>query len=974
MTASRFSRRALTLWALLISMMFAIPLFAQTTAVVRGQVTDPSGAAVTQVTVVATPSAGQTGQTKAAVVNKDGSYEIKGLASGTYSVSALAEGFAPFDQNVTVAEGQSARLDIKLQIVEQVQQVNVTGEQHNLSIAPENNASSVVISGKDLEALSDDPDELQQELTALAGPSAGPSGGQIYIDGFTGGQLPPKEAILQVRINQNPFSAEWDKLGYGRIEITTKPGFSQFHGDVMADGNASAFNARSPFAVDQPPYHTEFYNGSIGGPISKKASFFLDAFRRDIQNSSVVSAVVLGPDLTQQPYNTVVINPLARTNISPRFDFQLGKNNVLTARYQWWEDIQDNAGIGQLSLPTQGYDTREVEHTVQISDTQVISSRTVNQTRFQYRHDVTGQTPTSSLPVLNVLGAFTGGGNFTQYVANTEDSYEVQNLTTMSLGKNQVIYGGRLRDNDISSSTTGGFNGSFTFASLTTYQAAELALQQCQPDCGVGVRGASQFTLTAGTPLVKVNYLDLGLYGEDTWRMRPNISLSLGLRFESQNHINDKADFAPRLGFAWGIGHGRTPKSVLRAGFGIFYDRFQQQQIEESERFNGVNQQQYIVTNPDFYPNVPPPSYLTTFNTSLPTTYKIAASLRAPYTVQSAIGLEHQVTKTLTGSVTYINSHGVHQFLTNNINAPLPGTFTSCGPEQVTGCGPLTGTFPDGQAAGYIYQYESVGLFNENQLVTNFNLRMGAKVTGFGFYTLSYADANTGGVGSSPMNPYNIRQDYGPASFIARNQAFIGGSVVLPKGFRVSPFLVLTSGRPFNIALGQDVYGTGIFNVRPSVAPAGAALSTDTKYGNYYLYGTTTQQVIPPYEFFGPGQESLNVHLSKTFSFGKKPAGQNRTGGGMFYGGGRGGPGGGPGGGLGGRGLGGGGGGPGMFGGGSEATKYSLEFSVNVHNVFNHINLGQPVSNLGSPLFGESNSVNGWMGYRRMDLMVRFSF
>ena len=960
----------LRVWIALISLMFAGQLFAQTAGMLRGQVTDPSGAAVTQVTVVATPAAGQAGQAKAAVVNKDGSYEIKGLAPGTYSVSALAQGFAPFQQNAQVAPGRPETLDIKLQIAQQVQQVNVTGQQQNLSVAPENNASAVVISGKDLDALSDDPDELQQELTALAGPSAGPSGGQIYIDGFTGGQLPPKEAILEVRINQNPFSAEYDKLGYGRIEITTKPGFSQFHGDAMADGNASAFNARNPFAVTEPPYHTEFYNGSIGGPLSKKASFFLDAFRRDIQNNSVVSAFVLSPNLTQEPLNTVVINPMARTNISPRFDFQLGKNNVLAVRYQWWENIQDNEGIQQFSLPTQAYNTRDVEHSIQISDTQVISSRTVDQIRFRYRHEVDGQTPASSLPALNVLGAFTGGGNFQQLSAATDDNYEVQNLTTTSFGKHQVVYGGRVRDDDISSSTTQGFNGTFIFGTLAAYQAAEEALQQCQPSCTAGVPGAQQFTLTAGNPLVKLNYFDLGIYGEDTWRIRPNISLSLGLRFESQNFINDDADFAPRLGFAWGLGRGRTPKSVLRAGVGIFYDRFQQEQIEEAERLNGLNEQQYIVTNPDFFPTVPSSSSLATFSTSLPTTYRIDPNLRAPYTIQSAIGLERQFTKALKGSVTYINSHGVHQLLTNDINAPLPGSYSPCIPPNTINCGPLTGTYPFGQSAGYINQFESVGLFNENQLVTNFNLRMGARITGFGFYTLSYANADTGGVGFNPMNPYDIREDYGPASFIARNQAFIGGSILLPKGFRASPFMMISSGRPFNITLGEDVYGTGVFNVRPALAAAGAADSMATKYGNFYLYGTPGQQVIPPYEFFGPGQASLNIRFSKTFGFGKKPEGRNGFGGGPRFYGGRGGPGGG----LGGRGLSVGVGGPGMFGGGSENTKYSLEFSVNVHNVFNHINLGQPVANLGSPLFGESNNVNGWMGYRRMDLMVRFSF
>ena len=274
----------------------------------RGQVTDPSGAAVPQVTVLAAPAPGQPGETKGAVAGNDGSYEIRNLRPGTYVVSAFAKNFAPFEQQkVTVLAGQAQKLNIRLQIQREVQQVTVSSQAAAVSVSSENNASAIVIKGKDLESLSDDPDELQTELQALAGPAAGPNGGQIYIDGFTGGQLPPKDSILEIRVNQNPFSAEYDKLGYGRIEITTKPGFSQFHGQAFADGNASAFNARNPFAIQEPPYHSEFYNGNIGGPINKKASFFFDVFRRDVQDSSVVSAVVLSPSLTQIPFNQAVL-------------------------------------------------------------------------------------------------------------------------------------------------------------------------------------------------------------------------------------------------------------------------------------------------------------------------------------------------------------------------------------------------------------------------------------------------------------------------------------------------------------------------------------------------------------------------------------------------------------------------------------------------------------------------------------------
>jgi len=937
-----------------------------TSGTIRGQVTDPSGAVVMKVSVIATPAPGQPGQAKAATVGKDGTYEIKGLVPGTYSVSAVAQGFAPFEQqNVQVMGGRVRQLDIKLEIAQERQEVNVTGRAQTLSVAPENNASALVISGKDLEALSDDPDELQNELQALAGPAAGPNGGQIYIDGFTGGQLPPKQAIMEVRVNQNPFSAEYDKLGYGRIEITTKPGFSQFHGNLFADGNASAFNARSPFAVTEPPYHSEFFNGNVGGPLGKKASFFLDTFRRDIQNNSVISAVVLGPNFIEQPLNQVVINPLTRTNLSPRIDYQLSTNNVLTVRYQWWENIEDNEGIQQFSLPTQAYNLREVEQTVQVSDTQVVSARTVNQLRFQFVRDDTTQTPASTLPAVNVLGAFTGGGNFQQKALDTENHYELQNLTTMSLGKNQVVFGGRLRENDVLlNSTTQGYNGAFTFGTINDYIAAEKAYQSCPAPCTAGVPGATQFSLTTGNPAATLNYFDLGIYGEDTWRPRPNISLSLGLRFESQNYINDHADFTPRLGLAWGIGGGKSPKAVLRAGFGIFYDRFQQGQILMAERLNGINQQQYLVTSPDFFPNIPLPSTLAAYSSSLPTTYQIDPNLQTPYTMQSAIGLERQFTKSLTASVTYINSHGVHQLLTNNINAPQDFSFCPPASASTANCGPLSGTFPLGRDAGYKDQFESAGLFNENQLVTNFNLR-GRRATAFGFYTLSYANSDTSGANYQPMNPYNILEDYGPASFISRHQAFVGGSLQLPRGFRINPFVIARSGTPFNITLGQDAFGTGVFNARPSLAPLGAPGSVATKYGSFYTYPVAGLPVIPPYDFFGPDQFSLNMRLTKTFGFGEKKGSTSGAGGGGWHG---------PrGGGLGGRGLSG-GGGPNIFGGGAENSRYSLEFSVMVHNVFNNINLGLPVGNLGSPLFGQSNSVNGWMGYRRLDLQVRFNF
>ncbi len=219
------------------------------TGTIRGQVTDPSAAAVVGASIMATAP---DGTSLAATTNRDGVFELKGVAPGKYTVEVIAKGFALYKNDaVQVAAGQVQQLTIALTIEEEQQQVTVTDQSGAVDVSPTNNAGAIVINGAALDALPDDPDELQTDLTALAGPSAGPNGGQFYIDGFTAGQLPPKSAIREIRINQNPFSAQYDKVGYGRIEIFTKPGTDKWHGGFSVNGNDSAFNTQeSVFQFD----------------------------------------------------------------------------------------------------------------------------------------------------------------------------------------------------------------------------------------------------------------------------------------------------------------------------------------------------------------------------------------------------------------------------------------------------------------------------------------------------------------------------------------------------------------------------------------------------------------------------------------------------------------------------------------------------------------------------------------------------
>ena len=217
----------------------------QVGATVHGTVADPESAVIPGATVTLTPASGKALMTQS---QSDGTYTLRGVAPGTYSLTVTMKGFASYVKlGVKVAAGQNLALDAKMAIEEEKQEVNVNSQGAQVSVDSDSNASSTVIKGKDLDALSDDPDELSSELTALAGPAAGPNGGQIYVDGFTGGQLPPKSSIREIRINQNPFSAQYDKLGYGRVEVFTKPGTDKYHGNLSVQGGDNVFNTSNPF-------------------------------------------------------------------------------------------------------------------------------------------------------------------------------------------------------------------------------------------------------------------------------------------------------------------------------------------------------------------------------------------------------------------------------------------------------------------------------------------------------------------------------------------------------------------------------------------------------------------------------------------------------------------------------------------------------------------------------------------------------
>src|SRR6266576_4532679 len=686
MKVEYYLRSAFIVVLLLLSV---LPSFAQqATGALRGQVTDPSGAAISGASVVMTPA---TGSPIVVQSNGQGMYEFKSLPAGKYTLTIAATGFTIFENDNVVIADQPLHLNVAMTIEVETQKVQVSENAPTVDVNPNSNAGAITISGKELEALPDDPDELLSDLQALAGPSAGPNGGQMYIDGFTAGQLPPKASIREIRINQNPFSSEYDKLGYGRIEILTKPGTDRLHGQVMVMGNASAFNSRNPFAgsAAPPSYDSEHYEGNLGGSLSKRISFFTNIERRNLNDLSVVNTPVVDPATLQvSQFAGAFPNPHTRTEVSQRFDFQLTPNNTLITRYQYWRNNEVGDGIGSFSLPDVAYNALSTEHTFQMTDTEVLGPRAINEIRFQYIHQERDQNPLNTTPTISIQGAFTTGGSSSGTNLDTQNRYELQNITYFNVGKHALKYGGRLRATTDDYLSSAQFNGVYDFGSrplpgcsprpatscqltgLEAYQITLMNQKNGSPATANG-GGASNYSVNSsatGNAAADVTWFDGALFLQDDWRIRPNLTLSTGLRYEMQNNLGDHSDFAPRVDIAWGLdgnGKNKSPKTVLRAGYGIFYDRFTYDLVLQQELQNGSVQQQFLVQNPPFFN---PSGLVQPTGTEPQVVYHVNSALRSPYIMQTGVTVERQLGKYANLSVTYLNSRGVHQFYTNYVD------------------------------------------------------------------------------------------------------------------------------------------------------------------------------------------------------------------------------------------------------------------------------------------------------------------
>jgi hypothetical protein len=994
-----FMKRVLCFFSLILCLLWSggsLPAQKSPGASLEGVVTDPSDAVVPGALVQLRGPGGE----QRATTDVSGHYSFAALRPGLYLVRAIARGFS-VAQMRDVDLSSPRTLNFQLTIEAENQVVNVEDEARTVSADPASNGGAIILKEKELAALSDDPDELSQQLQAMAGPGGGPNGGQIYIDGFTGGNLPSKSSIREIRINSNPFSTEYDRPGFGRIEIFTKPGSDSFHGQAFIQYNKEALNSRSPLLAQsqRPPYKQDFFGFNISGPLKKqKASFGFDAQRRGTTENAFILATDLDSNLNRRQINQAVLTPQTFTTLSPRVDLSLSTNHTLTVRYQYTRSDLENQGVGSFNLASRTYNSNSSESTIQATETAVISSRLINETRFQFMRSNSAMTGGTNDLVISVQGAFTSGGAQAGNSGTTSNNWELTNTSTFTRGKHTVKWGGRVRGSAEDSTSTSNFGGTYTFLgqsgpqldannqpitgttiqldALEVYRRTLLFQKAGLGDAGIRALGggAYQFSIAAGTPSTSVSQIDVGLFVNDDWRVRPNLTLSYGLRYETQTNISDFAGLAPRMGIAWGIDgqQNRAAKTVLRAGLGVFYDRIAQSLTLQALRFNGQTQQSYIIFNPGFFLTIPTIASLAS-GRQPQQLYFVDSSIRAPRNYQASIGIDRQINQYARLSFNYIASRGVHLERERDINAPINGLYP----------------YGDSQVRTLA---ESTGFSRGNQFTVTPSVNY-KKIFLFGFYALSYGRTDAEG---QPADPYNLRAEWGPSSFAdVRHRFVVGTNVPLFLKFSISPFVMLQSGSPYNITTGLDTNHDGITAERPALVSgavaancAGANLVYKAGFGCFNLSPAPGAATIERNYGRGPGSATVMLRLSRTWAFGGKretdpnaagfggPGGPPPGGGGPGGGGMRGGGGPPPGGGPGGP------GGPPPGLGFNSGRRYTVTLGINAMNALNHANYAAPSGDLSSPFFGMPLSLASGFGpmggsgtyNRKIDVQLRFGF
>jgi hypothetical protein len=746
---------------------------------ITGSVRDPSDAAIVGARVTVVRADGIT--VREIITDGRGAFRADNLTPGDYRLDVQKEGFRNTAISVTLAAKAISPVRIVLPISVANQEIAVLADeaagQVGTEMAQNQNANSV-----DREALDRVPVFDQDYVTTVSrfldDSAIGTNGVTLVVDGVeANGPGVSASAVKDVKINQNPYSALFSRPGRARLEITTKKGTPNFHGSLNFMFRDAVFDAQNSFATLKPPEQRRYYEGSLTGPFghSKKTTFLLSLDRDEDDSQAIVQAEDLKGLIDEN-----VAAPMHHFFGSGRVFHDLANGDQFWIGYSYEKQTTKNQNVGGTVLPEAGSDTQRQEHEINVSFLHLFSPRWLNQLRFLVGHFDAPITSVNPNPQIIVSGAFTGGGAQADS-RRTEYHFDGTDVVSHISGKHDLKFG--IDVPDISRRGMDDFTntaGTYTFSSLTTYAAA-------QPSTYLVQRGQGHLVF-----LEKV----LSGFIEDNIRLRPNLSVSVGMRYYWQNYFHDDPNnFAPRFGFAFAPGqHGKT---VIRGGAGTFYDRTGPRPIADLLHFNGVNLLRFILDNPT-YPVTPG------FLAGVPTGVVVLdPGAHIPYTLQYSLGVERQLSQKSTFSATYVGSRGIDLFRSVDANAPPPPAYAARPNPDI----------------GQERSIHSQGYQKSNALELTFRGRASKYFDGQVQYTLNKTYNNTSGVTYFPGNSYDPRADWARADTDRRHKFDLLGSAQPTKFFTVGLALSLYSGKPVNVTTGADNNHDGIINDRPTWLP-----------------------------------------------------------------------------------------------------------------------------------------------------------
>lgn len=856
-------------------------------AEIRGEIADQNAAII----VGASVSLVKNGRTSNATTSdENGRFVFKNAAAGAYILRVEAKSFAVYEENVTIENGLDS-YHFSFTLFPELKETVTVDDYPASTLNSERAAGTLVLTQKEIEALPDDPDSLNEQLQQLAATSGSvPGGAVVTVDGFlAGGRIPPKSAIQSVRVNPNIYSAEYDTPPFrgGRVEIITKPGAGKLSGSVFFNFNDHSFNAREPFAARRAETSTRQYGFQLGAPIVKKRSgFFLDFERRDINDAAIVNAITLDGN-----YISNVPTPKRLILGSARADWQIGDKRTQIFRLDFSNNKLSNQGAGGFNFSTRAFDTRQNERGLRFTDAAALNAKTANELRVGLTAQKIRQRAVSNERIINIAGAFTSGGANTQLLERDEKRLEIVDNLLFSAGKHNLKAGAQINFRRVSDLRIANPNGAFYFGGLIAGDENISPLEQYRRAL-LGQIAPTGFSLALGSPSVAVNQWRVAFFAQDEWRLRQNIGLSLGLRYEAQNAPTDFGGFAPRVGMAYSP--DKKQNWVFRARAGVFYERIGEQLTLETLRLEGERQREILINNPAF----PNPFVGGGIERAANTIRIFDEKLRPPASLQMRVEVERNLRRGWRISSSFSQTIGWFDLRTRNINAPIvsaenPNTLTA--PRPLNTPHNILQLESSGHTRGQVF---FIGVFQPtNKYFTlssgylNFNFKTNAETPFF-----------------QPQSSYNESGEWARPFWQSRHQVFVTSIINFPRKIRFAVFLNAASGRPFNITTGRDNNGDGNFNDRPSVTDSANSGAFPTRYG--LLAPNVINGSLPRNIGRLPSTATVDLNVSRSFVVGKQS-------------------------GEGGR---------------------SLTFNVRVNNLFNRTNPLDVNGVLTSPFFGRPNT------------------